>query len=119
MHEYSIALSIMKRVMEECEFHGFKKVNALRLRVGEMTMLEPEQLKFALRSLAQDTIAEKMKILIEIVPLRVKCIEGHETPLKEMQPSLGSQMEIPCPVCGKPTKMSPLQECVIREMDAE
>jgi len=119
MHEYSIAWKIMKRVLEECDFHGFKKVKALHLRVGEMTMLAPEQLDFALRSLAMGTIAEKMKIKIDVVPLRVKCGGGHETSLNKMQPTLGSAMAIPCPVCGAPTKMSPLQECVIKEMDAD
>ncbi len=119
MHEYSIAWQIMKKVFEECEFHGFKKVKKLNLRVGEMTMLDPEQLKFALQSISQGTIAEKMKITIKVVPLRIKCGEGHEVPLGKMQPSLTSNTSIPCPICGKPTKMSPLQECVIEEMDAE
>ena len=73
MHELGIANEILDIALNETERHAAKKVTSIRLRVGVLRSIEPENLSFLFEHLARGTPAEGA--LLEIVedPVRVEC----------------------------------------------
>ena len=62
MHELSMAQGIINTVLETAENNGATEVNKIYIEVGKLAMLNPEQLKFLLDVLVENTMAENAKI---------------------------------------------------------
>lgn len=73
MHELGIAEEILGVVLSEAGRNQAKKVSAIRLRVGVVRAIEPEQMAFIFEHIARDTPAEGAVLHIEEVPVRVEC----------------------------------------------
>lgn len=73
MHELGVATEILGIALSEAERHAAKKVTSIRLRVGVLRAIEPENLSFLFEHIARGTPAEGA--LLEIVedPVRVEC----------------------------------------------
>ncbi len=117
MHELSLAQSILDAVLEIAEERGAERVLGVRIRVGEFTMVNPEQLRFCLEALAEGTPAEGAEFEIELERGRLRCREcgeewstDEEEALKDardpaLHAAFGSE-ELPsllglrCPRCG-------------------
>jgi len=72
MHEFSMAQQIFSIVMKVAKENNVKKILEINIEVGQLTFLNPDQLKFALKVLSEDTIAQDAKIdpnLIQFTPL--------------------------------------------------
>lgn len=94
MHELSIVksmLGIIKREMEKNRLETLKKV---RIRVGELTAVEPEALRFSFDTLVKDDEAlEGAAMEVDEVPLTVRCSEcGSE--------NKADKLDRMCPYCG-------------------
>ena len=74
MHEVSIAMSILS-VVEQAfrETPGAKKVTRIKLQIGMLSMVDPEALRFALKTVAKGTPAEDAEIEIEMVKPVFRC----------------------------------------------
>ncbi|MHB1006106.1 MAG: hydrogenase maturation nickel metallochaperone HypA [Chloroflexota bacterium] len=93
MHELSITESVLRLAMDEATKHGASRVTLIRLKVGEMTQVEPDSVQFYLDVLAKGTIAEGVKLAVDRVPLRARCATcGDEFGV--------SQFAFACPGCG-------------------
>lgn len=102
MHEFSTMQSIIEVALKAAKENGAERILSLELEVGEMTLLNPEQLSFAFSILSKDTIAEGASLKIEIIPCIIKCKEcGYSG---ERGPPMGEDHFIPiiprCPKCG-------------------
>ena len=73
MHEYSMAVGILNTVIDTAEANNAIEVTEMVIEIGKLAMLNPEQLKFMLGALCQDTIAENAKITIEDIDVEIKC----------------------------------------------
>ena len=73
MHELSFAQAILDTVMTVAEKHKAKKVKSVHVVIGDLLMLNPEQLKFCFDVVTKGTIAENAKLEIEIVKPKIKC----------------------------------------------
>lgn len=73
MHELGIAEEILGIVVAEAARNQAKKVTTIRLRVGVVRAIEPEQMTFIFDHIARDTPAEGAALHIEEVPVRVEC----------------------------------------------
>ena len=73
MHELGIATEILDIALTEAERHAAKKVTSIRLRVGVLRSIEPENLSFLFEHLARGTPAEGALLEIEEEPVRVEC----------------------------------------------
>lgn len=93
MHELSITESVLRLTTEEAARHGANHLRLIRLKVGEMTQVEPSSVEFYLDLLARGTLAEGVKLMIERVPLRAACRECG----LEFGPS---EFNFVCPGCG-------------------
>lgn len=73
MHEISIATSIVDAVTKEVKKHEFRSVCEIRLRIGELTAVVPELLRFGFEALVKDTFLEHTQLSIEICNIEGKC----------------------------------------------
>ena len=73
MHEYPITQSIINISVEEAKKHNSKKINEIRLKIGELTGLMPESLQIYFDMISVGTLAEGAKLLIIKVPVKFTC----------------------------------------------
>ncbi len=73
MHELGIANEILDIALTESERHAAKKVTSIRLRVGVLRSIAPENLSFLFEHLARGTPAEGALLDIVEEPVRVEC----------------------------------------------
>lgn len=65
MHEWGITQSLVEEVIREAREHGLRKVDKVRLSVGETNDLTAESLELCFQCLTKGTIAEKADLEIK------------------------------------------------------
>jgi len=75
MHEIGIAEDLSKIVIDVAMERGVSKVTKVYIRFGELVQIVPEIFEFAFREAVRDSVAHEALLDIEIVPVRMKCIE--------------------------------------------
>ena len=73
MHEMSIAQSLLDIIFQESQTHQVKRVIAVTLKVGELSAVETESLRFCFELIAQGTLVEGARLEIERVPVTCRC----------------------------------------------
>jgi len=93
MHELSITQGLLQIVLEEASKHSISKVRLVKLRIGQLTAVEPLSLTFCFELLTRDTLAEGADLEIDVVPIKRKCpncLEVFET----------DEFSFVCPACS-------------------
>jgi len=74
LHELGVASEILDVALSEANrrYVG-KRVTSIRLRVGVLRAIEPENLSFLFGNLARGTPADGARLEIEEEPIRVEC----------------------------------------------
>ena len=75
MHELSMAQGILDSVIQNAEKNNATEVTKVVIEIGRLAMLNPEQVKFMLGVLNEDTIAANAEFVIEEIPAEVVCKE--------------------------------------------
>jgi len=75
MHEMSLAAGVLDLVEQSAARKGFKRVTRLRLRVGTLSGVEVESLRFALGAIAPGTCLEGAVIDIDEPPGQAWCMK--------------------------------------------
>lgn len=78
MHEMSVTRSILEIVRREMAANDIKKLRKLKLRVGELTAIEPEALRFSFDVSIKGTALEGALLEIEETVLRGRCLKCFE-----------------------------------------
>jgi len=73
VHELGVAGEILEVALSEADRHAAKKVTSIRLRVGVLRSIEPENLSFLFEHLARGTAAEGASLEIVEEPVRIEC----------------------------------------------
>lgn len=73
MHELSMADGILKASLKTAEENNATEILEITIELGKMTLLNPEQLKFLISVLVEDTIAKNAKLNIIDIPIEVEC----------------------------------------------
>src|ERR1039457_1815653 len=73
MHEVSIMEEAVRMAVDAAKSAGKSRVLALRLRVGTLSGVVPEALRFAFDVVCRDTIAEGASLEMETVPAAGWC----------------------------------------------
>jgi len=73
MHEMSVTRSMLEIARREMEANGLVKLTRLKVRVGELTAVEPESLRFCFDVAIKGTPFEGAALEIEEVPLSGRC----------------------------------------------
>ncbi len=117
MHELSIASAIVDRVLEFAEADPPRKVLGVRLLVGELSCIEPEQLKFCYGAVTKETVLEDSDLEIERCEAEVSwgCCAYRGRP-KFSEDALSDLVvaTLQCPSCGKAAEAVRGHECIIQ-----
>ena len=93
MHEMSIANSILEAVRTEMRRYPETRPSKVGLRIGEMTAIDQESLRFCLEALTAGTDLEGIELEVESCPRRHRC----ETCHREFNVA---GYDFQCPDCG-------------------
>jgi hydrogenase nickel incorporation protein HypA/HybF len=97
MHELSIAMSIVEMAQEEAERRGSVPVEAVHLRLGQLSGVVKEALLASYEMACEETLLAGSKLLIEEIPVEVMCPECNAPRW------IQSIQWFCCPECGAPT----------------
>jgi hydrogenase nickel incorporation protein HypA/HybF len=97
MHELSIALSMIEMAGEELRENGGTKVDAVHLKLGRLSGVVEDALLFSWEVACAGTSLEGSRLIIEDVPIVVRCENCRE------DKTLAAINRLVCPVCENPT----------------
>ena len=82
MHELSITQSILNIALETAEREGAKRINEIKITLGEMTGCVPQYIQEYFDIVSESTIAHGARLVFTRVPAIAKCLDcGKETHL--------------------------------------
>jgi hydrogenase nickel incorporation protein HypA/HybF len=96
MHELSIAMSIVDLVQEEANSRGGFQVEAVHLKLGQLSGVVKEALLFSFELACEQTPLQGSKLVIEEVPVLINC------PTCQAQRTVRSLQCLCCVECGMP-----------------
>ncbi|MEN3035361.1 MAG: hydrogenase maturation nickel metallochaperone HypA [Candidatus Methanosuratincola sp.] len=99
MHEFSLAASLVQYVSDVAEKNGMAEIKEIHIEVGEMTHIDPRQLKFCIKIASQDTIADGSRVFIKKRMPVLKCLKCGTTSELKGGKNL-SDYTMACPSCG-------------------
>jgi len=73
MHEMGIANSILEATQKEADRHPGSRACKVGVRIGEMTAIDMESLRFCFDALTRDTELDGLELEIEWCPRRHRC----------------------------------------------
>jgi hydrogenase nickel incorporation protein HypA/HybF len=95
MHELSIVMNIIEIAEENAKKANASVINEIELDIGNQAGIVIEALEFAIESAKKDTMLEKAKWVINIIPALARCNScSHEFETGDLFS--------PCPQCGNP-----------------
>lgn len=120
MHELSMAQGIINAVLETAENNNATEVTEIYIEVGRLAMLNPEQLRFLLDVLVENTIAENARIDISEIPVTISCPECGYEGIANLDDSDHYAPIIECPNCEN-MRISILdgRDCVVKNIVVE
>jgi hydrogenase nickel incorporation protein HypA/HybF len=109
MHEYSIAYDIYATAKHAAESHGATQITCIHVDVGEMAMVNAEQVQFLFTAIcADDPLFSLVSLDCRPVKPRVKCSCGYE----------GGERFV-CPSCGGLPELLEGREIVVTNIEIE
>ena len=120
MHELSMADAIVKTVLDAAEKNQAEEILEVTIEIGKLTMLNPEQLRFLLEVLTEDTLLEGAKITIEEIPVEIKCNSCNYTGKTDLDESDHYLMIVKCPQCDeRDLEIITGRECNVKNIKIE
>ena len=93
MHELGIAASVLQEAQQEAQRHPGARLRKVKLRVGELSGVNPEALNFSFEVLVRNAGLEPLALEIEICPRRQRCPACQRT-------FTVAEYDLRCPSCG-------------------
>jgi hydrogenase nickel incorporation protein HypA/HybF len=111
MHEYSIVEALIDRVAREAQARGAKKVVALRVRLGELSGVDPALLATAFDTFRERSVCEGASLAIERAAASWAC------------PRCAAPVErgavLRCARCGVPARLVEGDELILERIEME
>jgi hydrogenase nickel incorporation protein HypA/HybF len=117
MHELSIATALMEKVLAFAETQRASRVLSVRLALGELTHLQPDQLQFCYLAITRNTPIEGSALEIEPVKARVRCPQCHYEGAPRYWEEALADVAVPtlqCPECGELVEAIEGRDCAIK-----
>jgi hydrogenase nickel incorporation protein HypA/HybF len=118
MHEYSIMVDIVKAALSAIENYDVENVEKVFLDVGELTFLNPTQLKFCFKVLTEDNALSNAELVISQKNAEIECKSCGYRGEIEKRPE-EDHFRIPilfCPKCEGEVKLISGRECILRNI---
>ncbi|MBP2045548.1 hydrogenase maturation nickel metallochaperone HypA [Methanobacterium aggregans] len=120
MHELSMADAMVKTILDVAEKNDATEIIEATVEVGKLTMLNPEQLKFLLDVLVENTLLENATINIEEVSVEIKCNSCDYTGPANMDDSDHYMAIVKCPECSeRDLEITAGRECNVKNIKIE
>jgi len=119
MHEYSVARCLVEVALREALRHGAVKVLEVRISLGKLSLVNPDQLVFWLRTLSEGTVLEGCDIVVEEEEGEIYCPScGYRGPISLMNDPLYhvSFPTLSCPECGRKAEVVRGRDCVLKSL---
>jgi hydrogenase nickel insertion protein HypA len=78
MHELGIAKTLIKAIKAESDKRPNTRITVVGLRLGELSGVGADELKFGIESLVKGTDLETLEIRIELAPRKHRCTDCGE-----------------------------------------
>jgi hydrogenase nickel incorporation protein HypA/HybF len=121
MHEFSISHEIVQAVLNSAKENKVKKVLSVQLEVGEMALLNVEQVTFWIHELFKRTAAEGAQVKVKVIKARIQCIScGYKGGISSDQKDPFQHFTpYSCPQCGSfEIKVGKGRECTVKRIQA-
>jgi hydrogenase nickel incorporation protein HypA/HybF len=121
MHEISIAGAIVDAVLDAARKNDAKKVDEVYIEIGELTALNPDQLKFIFETITRGTMAEGARYNIEVIKPLISCKNCSYNGEIEFFERLHFFLPvIKCPKCGETdVDITAGRECCVKKIKIE
>ena len=119
MHELSISSEIVRNVLDTAKTNDGKKVVSVQLEIGELALLNVEQVTFWIHELFKGSVAEGAKIKVKTIKARIQCEScGYKGGMNlDRQDSLRHVILYSCPKCSSfQIKVEKGRECTLRRI---
>jgi hydrogenase nickel incorporation protein HypA/HybF len=93
MHELGIAASVLQQAQQEAQRHPGARLQKVKLRVGELSGVNPEALSFGFEVLVRDARLDPVELEIENCVRRQRCPKCDQT-------FTVANYDLTCPRCG-------------------
>lgn len=93
MHELSVCQGLLKQVSQIAAEHNASAVEKIYLQIGPLAGVEPELLQAAFPIARINTLAEQAEMLIQFMPVRVRCKTCNEVSEAKLN-------NLTCSACG-------------------
>ena len=94
MHELSLCEDIRRILCAEAERNQVLRITAVHLRIGTLSCVEPDALRFCFEPVMAGSVAEGARLVIAEVPARARCRAcAHEFAIQMRWQ--------PCPLCDE------------------
>jgi hydrogenase nickel incorporation protein HypA/HybF len=122
MHEFSLAQSIVDTVIKVGRQHGARQILEVNLLVGEVALVNVDQLGWYIDMLTKETAAEGVKLSVTKTPVRIRCMScGYEGGVTYRESDSRWHVSLPvfdCPQCNSPeTIITSGRELHIKDMN--
>jgi hydrogenase nickel incorporation protein HypA/HybF len=97
MHELSIAQSLIEAATEAITEHGGGRATRIEIRIGLLSGVVPQALRFSFDLAAADTPCDGAQLEIETIPVTVLCSHC------DAAQTLTDVFRFCCPACGAAT----------------
>ena len=121
MHEFSISSEIVRTVLDTAEKEKAKKVLSIQMEIGELALLNVEQVTFWIHQLFKGSAAEGAKVKVKKIKARIQCESCRYKGRINTDQQDPFQHFIPysCPKCGSSQiKIEKGRECVLKRIQA-
>jgi hydrogenase nickel incorporation protein HypA/HybF len=99
MHELSLAVSVVDYLKNLAKEQGLRRIDAVFLEVGELTHVDPRQLRESFKIASQGTVAEGSKVYVKRRSLSLKCAKcGRESKINLKEAI--TDYSLKCSSCG-------------------
>jgi len=118
MHEISIAGAIIDSVIDAAVKNNARRVNKIYLEIGELTALNPEQLKFIFETITKGTVAEGASYEIQVVKPSINCKKCYyKGPIELFEKLHFFLPVIKCPKCDESdVEIVAGRECCVKKI---
>jgi hydrogenase nickel incorporation protein HypA/HybF len=112
MHELSLAHAVLTTVAQVAREKGATRILRVRMRVGELTDLDPDAFRFGWEALTADhPLGPAIALDLERVPVQVACPCGYSGRVPPWR--------VTCPSCGGAAPVTAGEELDIAEVELD